>query len=232
VLLHGIGSNSKSWRRQLAGLKEHFGMMAWDAPGYGGSSDPPAPPAKPSMHFYAESLRALLDSLKLDHVFLLGHSMGGIVAQEFYRAYPDYVRALILADTRCEPTLAGFEDRLRSIRSMTPAQLAAERAPALLSSNASPDLVREVVSIMSEVRPPGYEYAATAMAESDTRGVVNHVAVPLLLIWGTEDKITPVWEELPARAQSALIPNAGHLCYSEQPERFNEIVTKFLLSNL
>jgi pimeloyl-ACP methyl ester carboxylesterase len=184
------------------------------------------------MQFYAESLRALLDSLRLDHVFLLGHSMGGIVAQEFYRVYPDYVRALILADTRCGPTLTGLEDRLRSIRSMTPAQLAVERAPALLSSNVPPELIREVVSIMSEVRPPGYEYAATAMAESDTHGVVNHVAVPLLLIWGTEDKITPVWEEFPARAQSALIPNAGHLCYIEQPDRFNEIVAKFLLSNL
>jgi len=180
------------------------------------------------MRFYAACLRGLLDSMSLQGVFLLGHSTGGVIAQEFYRLYPDYVRALILSDTRYVASQDGLERRLQSIRSLTPEQLAAERAPKLLSRDASPDLVQEVISIMSQVRPAGYEFAAIALAESDTRDVVRNLRVPTLLIWGAEDEITPVWEELPAGAEVRIIPDAGHLCYIEQPARFNEVVREFL----
>jgi pimeloyl-ACP methyl ester carboxylesterase len=225
VLLHGIGSNSRSWRRQLAALAPDFKVIAWDAPGYGRSSDPSG---KPSMQFYADCLHRFLDEIGLNRIFLLGHSTGGIVAQEFYRMCPDFVRALILADTRYLGSQTGLEQRLNSIRTMTPAQLAQERGPKLLSPKAPLNLVQEVVSIMSEVRYVGYEFAARALAESDTRDVVRNLQVPTLLIWGAEDEITPVWDEVPEEALLKIIPDAGHLCYIEQPDRFNEIVKDFL----
>ena len=228
VLLHGIGSNSRSWRRQLQGLSGKFTVIAWDAPGYGRSSDPPDKPIKPSIRFYVDCLRSLVDSLELKDISLLGHSAGGVVAQEFYRAYPDYVRALVLADTRHVASQAGLEDRLRSIRTITSAQLAAERAPNLLRRSAPAELIREVESIMSEVRAAGYEFAAIALAESDTRDVIRNLRVPTLLIWGSEDEITPVWDEIPSGVELRIIPDAGHLCYIEQPEQFNEIVSVFL----
>jgi pimeloyl-ACP methyl ester carboxylesterase len=180
------------------------------------------------MRFYARCLRGLLDFMSLKSVFLLGHSTGGVIAQEFYRLHPDYVRALILSDTRCVPSHDGLEQRLQSIRSLTPAQLAAQRAPKLLSRRAPQDLIQEVISIMSEVRPAGYEFAAIALAESDTRDVLRDLDVPTLLIWGAEDEITPLWDELPARAEVTIIRDAGHLCYIEQPARFNEVVQDFL----
>jgi pimeloyl-ACP methyl ester carboxylesterase len=225
LLLHGIGSNSRSWHRQLAGLSSEFTVIAWDAPGYGRSSDPAG---EPSMGFYADRLRALIDALQLEAVFLLGHSTGGVIAQEFYRRHADYVRALILCDTRYVGSESTLNQRLNAIRTMTPAELAAERAPKLLSRSASTQLVREVESIMSEVRPASYEYAAIALARSDTRDVLRKLSVPTLLIWGSEDEITPLWEDIPTGARLEIIPNAGHLCYSEQPETFNAIVREFL----
>ncbi len=225
VLLHGIGSNSRSWRRQLAALAGGFKVIAWDAPGYGRSSDPAG---KPSMRFYAECLHGLLDSLSCRSVFLLGHSTGGVIAQEFYRLYPERVRALILSDTRYMGSNATLAERLRMIRTMTPAQVAAERAPKLLSKSASTELIREAESIMSEVRRPGYEFAAIALAESDTRDVLRSLRVPALLIWGAEDEITPLWQERPGAARLEVIAGAGHLCYAEKPEEFNTIVMKFL----
>jgi len=226
VLLHGIGSNSRSWRRQLAGLSSDFNVIAWDAPGYGRSSDPLG---KPSMRYYADCLRGLLDELRLSRVFLLGHSMGGAVAQEFCRAHSSVVRKLILADTSKQGSKGKLEERLQMIRTMSAAQLAKERGPKLLSPSAPESLVREVVSIMSEVRRPGYEFAATALAESDTRDVLRDLRVPTLLIWGADDEITPLWDEVPAGARLEVIPNSGHLCYAEQPEKFNDIVRDFLL---
>jgi pimeloyl-ACP methyl ester carboxylesterase len=228
VLLHGIGSNSTSWKRQLSELSQDFRVIAWDAPGYGRSSDPPAGP--PSMRIYADCLRAFLLSLQLDRIGLLGHSMGGVIAQEFYRVYPDFVNALILADTTCGggPN-EKWEDRLRKIRTMTPAQFAQERAPKLLSEHAPQELIREAVSIMSEVRLRGYEFAAAAMAGADTREVLRRLKVRTLLVWGGEDVITPPWRETPEGARLEILAGAGHLCYVEQAFRFNQVVREFLL---
>ena len=180
------------------------------------------------MTFYANRLRELLDQLDFDRIHLLGHSMGGVIAQEFYGAYPERIRKLILADTRNRGLPELLEQRLKMIRSMTPAQLAAERAPQLLSRSARKDLVAETISIMSEVRPAGYEFAAAALAEYDTHDILWTLRVPALLIWGAEDEITPVWSEIPRAARLEIIPNAGHLCYAEQPETFNTIVREFL----
>ena len=225
ILLHGIGSNSRSWRRQFDGLSAYFNVIAWDAPGYGQSSDPVG---KPSIEFYAKRLRGLLDTLAIKSIFLLGHSLGGVIAQEFYRLSADYVRALILCDTRFLGSLSTLHQRLTALRTMTPAERAAERAPQLLSRRASRELVQEVESILSEARPPAYEFAAIALAQSDTRDVLRGLRVPTLLIWGSDDEITPLWEEVPAGARLEIIPNAGHLCYIEEPDRFNAIVREFL----
>ncbi len=225
ILLHGIGSNSRSWQRQLAALSGSFKVIAWDAPGYGRSSDPAG---KPSMAYYASRLRGLLDELRIDRIHLLGHSMGGSVAQEFYGSYPDRVRRLILADTRPVGSREMLQERLQMIRTTNPEQLAAERAPKLLSKSAPEELVREAVSIMSEIRVAGYEFAAIALAQSDERTVLRRLEVATLLIWGAEDEITPLWDEIPAGARLEVIPNAGHLCYAEQPDAFNTIVREFL----
>ncbi len=228
LLLHGIGSSSRSWRRQFDGLSNDFKLIAWDAPGYGKSSDPVG---VPSMFFYADKLRGLLDAIGVSSIFLLGHSTGGAIAQEFYGRHPSYVRALVLADTRYAGSPSALEDRLRAIRTMTPSALAAERAPKLLSRFAGAGLVREVESIMSEIRPPGYEFAARALAGFDGREVIRNLHVPTLLIWGDEDEITPVWDEVPTGTRLEIIPAAGHLCYFEQPDRFNAIVREFLIED-
>jgi len=224
VLLHGIGSNSKSWRRQLQAFSGAFTVVAWDAPGFGRSPDPKS--ALPSMTEYTEALEELLESLGFGSAIVLGHSMGGLVAQEFYRAFPQSVQALILADT----TRGGGDptNRLQMIQSMTPRELALARAPKLLSKQAAPELIEEAITIMSEVRRTGYEFAAVSMSKADTRGVLDTIDVPLLMIWGAADEITPPWSRWPAKAQVQIIPSAGHLCYAEQPDRFNAIVLDFL----
>ena len=225
VLLHGIGSNSRSWNRQLEILSRDFNVIAWDAPGYGRSSDPDG---RPSIVYYARQLAGLLDELRLDRIHLLGHSFGGVVAQEFYRAYSDRVDRLILADTTFRGSRDKLEERLTMIRTMTPAEMAAQRAPQLLSPNSPPELFEEAIAIMSEVRRAGYEFAAIALAQADTREVLRNLRVPTLLIWGVEDAITPLWRDLPEGSRLAAIPYAGHLCYAEQPELFNTIVREFL----
>jgi pimeloyl-ACP methyl ester carboxylesterase len=225
VLLHGIGSNAQSWHHQIAAFATDYCVIAWDAPGFGKSPD--LLEREPSIRAFAASLRDLLDSLDVKSAVILGHSLGGIIAQQFYRDYPERVGALILADTT-QGGSTNLAERLRMIRTMTPAELAEQRAPKLLSAAAPPELVRETVAIMSQVRQPGYEFAAIAMANSNLKGVLDHINVPLLMIWGAEDTVTPRWERWPPQATVEIIPAAGHLCYAEQPEFFNMAVMRFL----
>src|SRR5262249_18588930 len=228
VLLHGIGSNCRSWHRQLEKMSRDFQVIAWDAPGYGKSSHPQG---RPLMAYYTRQLAGFLDELRLDKINLLGHSFGGVVAQECYRSYPDRVNRLILADTTFKGSRDKLEERLTMIHTMTPSELAAARAPQLLSQSAPPELFEEAIAIMSEIRPAGYEFAAIALAQADTREVLRNLRVPTQLIWGVEDAITPLWRDIPEGARLAAIPYAGHLCYAEQPELFNAIVREFLREN-
>jgi pimeloyl-ACP methyl ester carboxylesterase len=69
-----------------------------------------------------------------------------------------------------------------------------------------------------------------AMADCDTRDVIRNVRVPTLLIWGEDDEITPMKNELPVDGfELKLIRKTGHLCYIEQPDQFNDAVREFLL---
>jgi pimeloyl-ACP methyl ester carboxylesterase len=241
VLLHGIGSNSRSWRYQLAGLSDEFRVIAWDAPGYGRSTNPIREDESAfRMADFADYLAAFLNELGLEKAHILGLSMGGVIAQEFYRRYPSRVQSLILADsTRGGGTkpeaerLAQLQNRLKATEN--PAELAKRRAPALLSPNATPEQIAEVESIMSEIHPAGYRMASYAMSYADHTDLLPQIAVPTLVICGEQDTVTsPAESELMARsipeARLVLIPNAGHVSNQEQPELFNLTVKEFLHS--
>src|SRR3712207_5874254 len=96
VMLHGIGGNARQFRNQLDGLADSYDVIAWDAPGYGDSDDPPG---DRTMGDWAEALAGLLDALALDGAHVLGQSWGGVLAVELCRRYPERVRSLILSDT-------------------------------------------------------------------------------------------------------------------------------------
>src|SRR5690349_13550919 len=79
VLLHGLGSRAESWRDLLADLPARgLRVIAWDQPGYGLSDA--LPMAGPSPADYADALRALADALDLRRFFLVGHSLGALIA--------------------------------------------------------------------------------------------------------------------------------------------------------
>lgn len=236
VLLHGIGGNATQWRHQLAGLSDAYDILAWDAPGYGGSDDPGAGWV---LADYADCLAGLLDALGLEQVHLLGQSWGGVLAQEFYRRHGARIRTLSLADTfqagsqPADERRAALEARLQALETMTPAEMARVRTPALVGRGAGPQALAEIEQMMAEIRPSGYRHAAVVLAEADTRTALVGIAIPCLVIAGEHDRIVPraLSAELHAAipgAQWALISGAGHLSGQERPDAFNAVVREFL----
>ncbi|MBM7644882.1 pimeloyl-ACP methyl ester carboxylesterase [Scopulibacillus daqui] len=238
VLLHGMGNNSRSWTKQIQVLKNYFKVIAWDAPGYGRSSDP----QKPFTEFrqFAEVLKGFLDQLNLQEIYLLGHSMGAATALEFYNLYPNVIRAMILADaTRGSAALKPEENekklqqRLYSINHLNPRELAEERTKKLLSSYADHDVRELAKSIMSEARPAGYSSAAYSLYHVNQMNLYPLVKIPALILCGECDEVTPVSESeiihsLIPKSEFVTIPHAGHLCYLEAPDQFNYHVINFL----
>ena len=196
LLLHGIGSNSRSFRYQLTELCDAFDLVAWDAPGYGRSDDPP--PAC-GLDFFADQAVGLLDDLHIERAHVLGVSLGGVIAQLAYHRHPSRVISLILVDTTAgggalpEPQRsARVRQRLDALSRLGPRGMAEQRAPHLVSPSASASLVSELADIMSEVRPAGYRTAAIALGATDLTSQLSAIHIPTLVIHGEQDTVVPL----------------------------------------
>lgn len=238
VLLHGLGSNSESFRHQLDGLSDQFTVIAWDAPGYGRSDDPAQ-----ELHYFedfAKILKKFVGQLKIEPFYLLGHSMGSTLSFVFYRLYPHAIQALILADaTRGGAAKDGdqnkqkLENRLRDIETLSTTELAKARVKNLIALDASSKVREEAERIYALIRPMGYRSVSYALYHADETDVLDSIDVPTLIICGEFDQITPVSESKIIHqgirgSQLVLIPRTGHLCYQEDPETFNQHVRSFL----
>ncbi|HCL94677.1 MAG TPA: alpha/beta hydrolase, partial [Gammaproteobacteria bacterium] len=96
ILLHGIGGNRTNWRTQLPDFSKTFQCVAWDARGYGDSDNYEGPL---DFEDFAHDLLRVIDHFDAERAHLCGLSMGGQIAQCFYRLYPQRVASLVLAAT-------------------------------------------------------------------------------------------------------------------------------------
>lgn len=240
IILHGMGNNSQSWKKQLKGLSEKYTVIAWDAPGYGLSSDPKE--ELKEFKDFADVLKGFIEKLGYESVILLGHSMGSAIALDFCYRFPNVVEALIISDaTRGSAALSQEENerklqnRLNNMETLTPKEIAKLRVKSLLSPAPNPEVVKEVEKIYSQIRPMGFRSVAYSLYHLNNMGILSSISVPTLVICGELDKVTPVKEsqvfhERINDSKFVIIPGTGHLCYQEAPESFNAIVLEFVNS--
>lgn len=237
LLLHGIGSNSRAFRRQFPAFAERYHVVAWDAPGYGGSEDPRVPYA---LDDFAAAAEALLDALRWPAAHLVGHSFGGVVAQALYHRNPARVLSLALSDANAgsgslpEPERSErVRRRLEDIATLEPREMARRRAPNLVSPGAPAELVAEIADVMAQVRAAGYGAAARVMGATDLRTQLPTIAVPTLVIHGEQDTVIGIdtarelAQAIPG-ARLEILAGAGHLSNQEAPDAYNAAVLRFL----
>lgn len=234
VLLHGIGSGSGSWVRQLESLSSSFDVMAWDAPGYGASAPVPAP--RPSAQDYGRRVWQWLDALGVQGpVTLVGHSLGAIMAAAATGLSPARVARLVLlspaqgygaADEALRESKRN--DRLNNLNTLGPQGMAQRRGAAMLSPAAPASLVAYVQSIMAQVIPAGYTQATHLLADADLAALLREVRCPAVVGCGDADAVTPP-QGCQALAQVANLPYvslgaAGHACALEAPQAVNALL--------
>ncbi|EJD6042121.1 alpha/beta hydrolase [Providencia rettgeri] len=239
VLLHGISSGSASWVSQLASssLTDHYRLYSWDAPGYSGSSM--LNTAKPTAVDYATALKAFLDSLKIQQVVLVGHSLGALIASAFAAQYSQQVKGLFLANPAQgyaskspEQQASVYQQRQMIVTNSGLQAYAENRAAALLSPNATSEKIDWVKQNMEKLNPQGFLAAAWMLAHDDISLYLKGYNGPIEILAGTDDTITPPQQVQQLAIQQEcpfwLIKQAGHASYLDTPTQFNHHLKQFL----
>lgn len=236
ICLHGIGGDCHSFAPQFNALSTEYRLIAWNMPGYGRSS------LLPTTRFdqLAAALLALLDQLQIRSATLVGHSIGGMIAQEFALRYPERVHALsLLATTSAfgsrddsfkQRFLAARLEPLDAGKSM--AELAAQFVPQLLGSNPSPEVYESALRSMQAIPETSYRAVLACLTTFDRYCDSRLLGMPVCLLAGEQDQIAPaatmrkMADKIPD-AQFNLLAGVGHLVNLEAAAACNEILLRF-----
>ena len=234
-LMHGIAGNSRSWREQFKGLTSEYRLIAWDAPGYGKSAL-----RNGTLAEYVSTATGLLAALNVERVNILGHSMGGVIAQGIAASEVVKVDKLILSSTFMghgeapgKPLQSGYISRLNDIARMPPEEFGRARAKSMLACPPSEQIFKEVAEIASRVKRSGLFSACEVLTYSNTSEFLKGFTKPVLIITGRHDRII-----LPTRStdmaahianvQHVQFEKSGHAAYLEEPLAYNAAIKKFL----
>jgi pimeloyl-ACP methyl ester carboxylesterase len=236
LLLHGIGANSLHWRYQLAGLADRFRLIAWNAPGYLLSDSLRA--ETPSCRDYADALDDLVAAFGIGRFDIVANSFGTRVAQCFAHHQPGRIGRAVFTGTSI-PHGTPPEERARTVE-MRARMIErggygfGDRATALLGSAASADTLALVQQTVRATNPAGFMQAARFVAEAEMPPLGAGLTMPLLMIQGDEDRVTPAAtnaELLAAalpHARCVMLAGCGHLPEVESPSCVNELIAAHL----
>lgn len=234
VLVHGYLGGSEQWAAEINKFDDRFHVIAPNLPGFGSAASQTGYDRIEQMAAYIVDL---LDSLAVEDFILLGHSMGGMIAQAIAASVGQRVSKLILYGTgplgmmpdRFEPIEKSRERLDKEGVSETIEQIGStwfcrgSEAPEF-------DLVRRIGASASRTAARS---ALDAMSVWDGRPALKSMSMPTLLIWGDQDRsyrwpqIENLWKSLPD-ASLSVIPGAAHAAHLEKPKLFHAILEDFL----
>jgi 3-oxoadipate enol-lactonase len=242
VLLHGVGGGREAWGDTMSGTgaalaDAGYRVIAADLPGYGDSAT-----IEPyDMAGLATVVADLIRALQPARCALVGHSMGGMVAQEVMARAPQQVQALVLSGT--SPAFGRADGAWQAeflaqrLAPLDAGRGMAALAPGLVLGMASPtaphDAVARAAVLMSAVPEATYRRALQALAGFDRRESLRDLRVPVLCLAGAHDRNAPaaVMQQMAARmadAEVVVMPGVGHLANMEAPGPFNLALIDFL----
>ncbi|OQB56002.1 MAG: 4,5:9,10-diseco-3-hydroxy-5,9,17-trioxoandrosta-1(10),2-diene-4-oate hydrolase [Deltaproteobacteria bacterium ADurb.Bin151] len=225
VFIHGSGSNSTVWSFQYANLHQDFNIIAVDLPGHGQSEGD----GEQDIAAYVGILEAILDTLKLKRPVLIGHSLGAAIALGFAAVHPEEISGVVAAGGGL--TMPVNPDIIKGFLSQPDIIMDIICKISLAKAN-RPVFYDAIRASLAEARVEVMAGDMTACSKFDLTGDVNKIKTPLLVVCGTEDKMTPpassekIAAEIPG-VKLVLIEGAGHMAMMEKPEDFNQAVKDF-----
>lgn len=238
VLLHGIGGAARGWAPQIESFAAAgFVPVALDLPGYGAR----APVVSMAFEALAADVEAGIAARGLDRPVLLGHSLGGMIAQTLLRRRPRGYRAAILCCTSAAfgSPQGDFQrqfvrDRLAPLDAgRTMPELAADMVSAMMGP--APDAAGRALAIDMMAATPAQTYraAVACLVGFDERANLASIAVPVLCLSAEHDRNAPaaMMERMAGRIAAArfvCLQGSGHLPNLEVPAAFDAAVLGWL----
>ncbi|MGZ4097880.1 MAG: alpha/beta fold hydrolase [Bacteroidia bacterium] len=237
IFIHGFPFNKSVWDLQLELLKSNYRVIAYDVRGHGGSYSSDAL----SLDIFVEDLIHFVDDLELEKVIVCGLSLGGYIALRAIEKYPERFNGMVLCSTQCpadsQKTKEGRAKKAELVKNKGIEAYAEESIKGLFAKTSFTTRKEEVRSVKNIIESNSPEFICnglTALAErKETCSALSSINVPVLILVGKEDTITPPGEAEYLHynikgSEMHVIPYAGHLANLENTHEFNELLKKFI----
>lgn len=237
LLIHGLGGDIRGWEFQEDNLSKHFTLLMPELRGHGRSEGPDAPVVTAEM--FAKDIAVFLKKLGYDDVHVVGHSMGGVIAQQFTLDFPEHVKKLVLIDTAPKIT----EETIDEVYSWREAQVEGGQEAyhlAATKSTYSEEFIennRELIDYLLNredlVNEEGVLAAGLGLTSFDVTDRLSEIQIETLIIHGEGDRIIDyslgkiLHDEIP-NSKLVSFPNCGHSPTVEKRETLGQILIDFL----
>lgn len=240
ILIHGFPFNKSMWNKQVEVLIENYRVISYDIRGHGDSD---TGTDDFSIGLFTDDLLGLMDFLKVEKAILCGLSLGGYIALNAIENFPKRFDALILCDTTCTAdspeVIKKRMETIDNIKEFELEQYAEDSLKKLFAPESfvtSKEKIAAVKEMIKKTSPQSISDTLLALTRrKETCDKLSDIHVPVLIMVGKEDKITP-----PAAARFMhknikgsilqIIEHAAHLSNIENPNEFNEHLVKFVSS--
>ena len=240
IFIHGFPFNMSMWNTQIESLTNYCRVITYDIRGFGNSD---AGKEDFSIELFAKDLISLMDALKIDKTILCGLSMGGYITLNAIENYAGRFNALILSDTSCKADTTEAKGKrmkaIESIRNDGVEKYADESIENLFAAESFTNRAKEIAAVRKMIVNTSVQSLCNGLLalsmRKETCSILKKIKVPVLIIVGKEDRITP-----PAAAKFMhekvkdsflkVLEHSGHLSNMENSEEFNCQLRSFVES--
>ena len=236
VFVHGYLGGSLQWKDQVAAFSKHFNVITPDLPGYGLNNQQQSPE---TIGGFADYVLGELDKQGIESFYLLGHSMGGMIAQEIIARAPQRIEKLVLYGTGPIGVMPGrFESIEESKKRLKKEGLenSARRISAKwFVGGADCCAYKGCADIAVQASSQAAIAGLTAMEAWSGKEALSKIVSPTLVLWGDKDQSyqwalpEELWRKIPD-ASLSVVSGCSHAVHLEKPQLFNAILLDFLLS--
>ena len=237
VLVHGFLGSSEMWKLQIDFFKENYRVIVPALPGFGKSNKVNS---CNSIECMAKSILITLEKKKIEHFYLLGHSMGGMIVQEMARIAGDKILKLICYGTGPRGNIPGRFETIDQSRTKLKINGLKNTALRIAKTWFIEEEKAKYFYLCEEAgRQTSIESADNSLvAMKNWNGVKNlkNIKNETLIIWGDQDKaynfnqVKTLNNNIP-NSDLKIIRGCSHNVHLEKPDEFNVIVEEFLKNN-
>lgn len=240
ILIGGLSADHQVWKSTIRHLSHHFRILIFDNRGAGQTSSPDYPYTTEMM---AHDVLQLMDALHISKAHVVGHSMGGCVAQQMMLLAPDRIKKCVIACSRAKPNALG--NMVLSLREKLEAagiskELLAEYVMPFLFSE---DFLKQDFQVKGFIQwtlqnenpqtPAGFKNQLQAVKNHNVVDQLSKIEKPVLIIAGENDILMPVKQakemsDLIKNSIFKIIDNCAHMPHVENSKAFSELVLAFL----